>query len=95
MGNRELREWFGVTLADLLVYIAAALIGAMFFVSNPTVDILLALAGVFLAMAACPLGMKRDPMVSDFTNVVKLVAYPLCVVIAVGAIVVHYVWFNS
>jgi len=46
MANRELREWLGITFADLLVYVGAAAIVAMFFVSNPTVDVALAVFGV-------------------------------------------------
>lgn len=95
MGNRELREWLGITFADLLVYLATAAIVAMFFVSDPTADFILAAAGVVLAITACPLGMKRDPDVSGFTNAVKLVSYPVCVFLAAGAIGVHYVWFNK
>lgn len=94
MANRELLEWLGITFADLLVYLAVAVIAAMFFVSNPIADMVLAVVGVGLTIAACPLGMKRDPKVSGFTNNVKLVAYPVCVLLAVGAIVAHYVWFS-
>lgn len=95
MANRELLEWLGITFVDLLVYLAAAAVAAMFFVSDPTADVVLAVLGVALSIAACPLGMKRNPEFSGFTNGVKLVAYPVCVLLAVGAIVVHYVWFNN
>ena len=93
--NRELMEWLGITPADLLVYLAIAAIGAMFFVHDATLDLVLAVAGVVLALAACPLGMARDPAVSKFTNAVKLVSYPLVVAIALAAVAVHYVWFNK
>ena len=95
MANRELREWLGLTLADLIVYLGTAAIVAMFFVNDATVDMVLAGVGVVLAIAACPLGMKRDPEVSGFTNLVKIVAYPACVLMTVGAIVVHYTWFTK
>jgi hypothetical protein len=55
----------------------------------------LAGAGVLLTIAACPLGMKRDPEVSGFTNLAKFAAYPFCVLLAVIAIVVHYTWFSK
>lgn len=90
----ELREWLGLTAADLLVYLAAAAIGGMYYVSNPAGDIALAVAGVVLSLLACPLGMKRDPEVSDFTNFVKKVAYPGCVLLAIAAIAAHYLWFK-
>ena len=92
--NRELLEWLGLTPADLLVYLAAAAIAAMFFVHDAATDAVLAVAGVALALASCPLGMARDPEVSATTNAVKRASYPLCVVIAVAAVVVHYVLFN-
>jgi hypothetical protein len=95
MANRELREWLGITWADLLVYLATAAVAAMFFVSQPVVDVVLAVIGIALAIAACPLGMKRDPEVSGITNGIKLVAYPLYVLLAVAAVVVHYIWFNN
>jgi hypothetical protein len=95
MWQRELREWLGITLADLLVSLAAVAVAAMFFVSDPAADIALTATGVALALAACQLGMRPDPNVSGFTNAVKLVAYPLYVLLAVGAIVVHYAWFSK
>ena len=93
--DRELMEWLGLTRADALVYLAVAAIGAMFFVHDATIDIVLAAVGVVLALAACPFGMPRDPKVSEATNVIKRVSYPLCVVLAVAAIAVHYVWFDQ
>jgi hypothetical protein len=95
MWQRELREWLGITLADLLVPLAAVAVAAMFFVPDPAADIALTATGVTLALAACQLGMRPDPNVSGFTNAVKLVAYPLYVVLAVGAIVAHYAWFSK
>jgi hypothetical protein len=93
--DRELLEWLGLTMADALVYLAVAAIGAIFFVHDATIDIVLAAIGVVLALAACPFGMPRDPKVSEATNAIKLVSYPLCVVLAIAAITVHYVWFNQ
>ena len=93
MANHELREWLGLTLADLLVYLSIAPVVAMFFVEASALDIALGIVGVVLAFAACPFGMKRDPGVSDFTNALKLISYPVCVALVVGAIIVHYVWF--
>ena len=93
--SREMREWLGITFADLLVYLAAAAIALMFFVSDRVVETVLAILGVALTIAACPFGMKRDPAVSGFTNVLKLVSYPACVLLAVGAVVVHSLWFGK
>ncbi|MBC7783899.1 MAG: hypothetical protein H7144_08660 [Burkholderiales bacterium] len=95
MMNRELREWLGLTLADLVGYIALAAAGAMFMVKDAMADVVLAVAGVVLSITSCPLGMKPDPEVSEFTNCVKLVSYPICVLLVVGAIVAHYIWFSG
>jgi hypothetical protein len=95
MSNRELREWLGITFADLLVYLAAIAIIAMFLVKNSTLDMVFAGAAVALTIAACVRGMKRDPELSNLTNALKLVSYPIGVVFAVVAIVVHYAWFNQ
>jgi hypothetical protein len=94
MASRELLEWLGITFADLLTYLAAAAVTATYFLSDATPNIALAVLGVGLSLAACPLGMKPEPRVSGFTNGVKLVAYPVCVLLVVGAIVVRYTWFN-
>ena len=88
--NPEAREWLGLTRADLLVYLGAAAIFAMFLVKDPRLSAALAVVGVVLALVACPLGMKRDPKVSRITNLVKLVSYPGCVLMAIGAILVRY-----
>lgn len=90
----ELREWLGLTWADMLVSLAIVAIVAMFYVKDATADAILAVAGVVLALAACPLGMKRDPGVSQFTNAFKFAAYPVYVLLAIGAIIVHYMWFS-
>ena len=92
MGNYELREWLGLTFADLLVFLAAVAIVAMFFVSDGTLHIVLASIGILLAVAACPFGMKRDPRVSGFTNIAKRVTYPVFVLLALGATTAHYLW---
>jgi hypothetical protein len=95
MDNRELREWLGITAADLFVYLATAAIVVMFFVFHSTASILRAALGVAFAILACPFGMKRDPEVSEFTNAAKLVAYPVCVLFAIAAVVVRFTWFNG
>lgn len=95
MINRELREWLGLTLADMLAVFAAVALMGMFYVHDAKIDMALAVAGLAFALASCPLGMKRDPEVSDFTNSVKWVSYPILVLLAIGVIAVHYVWFDK
>lgn len=92
--NRELMEWLGLTPADLLVYLSLGALVPMFFTRDATLDALCALAALALAVAACPIGMKRDPKVSAFTNAVKYWSYPVWLLLAVGTIAAHYVWFQ-
>jgi len=90
MANRELQEWLGLTVADVLVYVGAAALVGVYLVPNATAQVALAVLAVGLALVACPLGMKSDPAVSKFTNAVKLVTYPLVVLIFIGAILYRY-----
>jgi hypothetical protein len=92
--NRELREWLGLTSADLLVYLSVAALVPMFFVRDAVFDALLALGAIGFAVAACPIGMTRDPQVSNFTNAVKYWSYPVWLLLALGTIAAHYVWFR-
>lgn len=88
--NRELMEWLGLTRADLLVYLSIAALVPMFLVRDATARALLALAAVALAVAACPIGMKRDPKVSGFTNAVKYWSYPVWLLIVLASVAAHY-----
>lgn len=90
----ELREWLGATPADLMVYGSIAATAAMFFISNPFLDALLAVVGIALAVIACPLGMKRNPKLSEFTNIIKLVSYIPGAILVIAAVAVHYLYFN-
>ncbi len=90
----ELLEWLGLNPAGLLCYGSFAAVIAMFFTSNMTADAVLAILGVALSIVACVIGMKRNSGVSDVTNAVKLVSYPFCVLIGIGGIVVHYLFFR-
>jgi hypothetical protein len=90
-GKRELLEWLGVRPADFVTYAACAVAGSMYFVYDKTVDVLLAVMAVALALIACAIGMRRDPEVSSLTNTMKLVSYPLCLVIVGILIAANYI----
>jgi hypothetical protein len=85
-----LQEWLGLTFADLLVYLGVAAIVGMYLVPNTTAQIALGALGLGLAIAACPFGMKADPAVSKFTNLVKLLSYPFVVLVFIAAILFRY-----
>jgi hypothetical protein len=93
--KRELREWLGLTLADLLVYLAAAAIAAMFFTRDVVIDAARAAVGLISSLAGCLLGMKRDPKLSRFTNLVKEFGYPVFVGLAVLVVAVHYLYWSG
>lgn len=90
--QKELREWLGLTWADLLVYLGASALIWMYFHRGVRIDIALAIVGVVLLLAACLLGMRQDPALSRAANAAKRWAYPACVAAGVFAVVYHFVW---
>jgi len=93
MGTQdEVREWLSLAPADFPVWGAAACIIGMKFSKNSTIDWSLAVVALVLTVVACFMGMNRDHRVSNFSNVVKKVAYPACVV---AVLVLTYVNFTK
>lgn len=95
MKDSELLEWMGLTVADVLTYLAGAAVLAMFFSRDPIVDLVLAGMAALFALGSCPLGMKPDPEFSRLTNVVKLVSYPAVVLIVCLFIWLHYMFWQD
>ena len=93
--NNELKEWLGIAPADFPVYFAAIAVVVIFFNKNFSIDLILSALAFFCALAACFIGMKKDPKVSDFTNSIKLAAYPLCLVTASFFIVLNFLFWNA
>lgn len=92
--NAELLEWIGLAPADLAVYVATAALGGMYYWKDPVVDHVLAGVAVLFCLVACAVGMRRKENLSGFTNTVKMISYPLCLLIAVGLIVRNYSHWN-
>lgn len=90
--RKELREWLGLTWADLIVYLGAGALIGMYFHRGVRADVVLAIVGVVLLLIACPLGMRQDPELSRAANAVKRWAYPACVAAGVFAVVYHFAW---
>jgi hypothetical protein len=88
----ETLEWLGLKPADFIVALAAVSGLAMFYVGNTIGSVVLGIAPIVLTVVACPIGMRHDPEVSDFTNGTKIVAYPLCVLLAVVACLYRFGW---
>lgn len=89
----EMREWLGMSPADLLVYGAIAASAGMYFVRHPVWDIGLAVIALALAIVSCPIGMRTNPNLSEFTNAIRLVSYIPFLLLVVVWVVVHYAFF--
>lgn len=74
----------------MLVYLSIAALVPMFLLDDFATRALLALVAVALAVAACPIGMKRDPNVSGFTNAVKYWSYPVWLLLALATVAVNF-----
>jgi len=61
--HRELKEWLGLTLADLLLYLSWIPAGAIFFTTNIPIVVLFSLCSLILSLLSCKLGIYPDPSV--------------------------------
>lgn len=82
--SEEVQEWLGITKADILLYAAAALVFAAWVIQIKIVQWGLTLAVIALCFYSTKLGMQRSQKVSKFTNVLKVIAYPVFSLILVG-----------
>lgn len=90
--NRELKEWLGIAPADFPVYAAAICVAAIFFTNNFPLELVLSVLAVTCSIAACFIGMKKDPQVSALTNAIKLLAYPFCLALATFLIALNFLY---
>lgn len=88
--NTELREWLGLTWADACGYVAFLIALAMFFVGIAWIDAAMAITVAVLGVASCVLGMRRRADLPGYMNILKLVSYPLTLLLLIGLIVLHY-----
>lgn len=88
--NTELREWLGLTWADACVYVAFLIALAMFLIGLWWIDLVMAIAVAVLGITSCALGMRRRADLPGYMNVLKLVSYPLTLLLLIGVIVLHY-----
>lgn len=85
--DRELREWLSLTPADLFCYLGYGFLIGLYFTDTTTGDATLSTLAILASLIACPLGMRRDPQLSDFTNAMKLISYPLNVLLVVTIVI--------
>lgn len=93
--NNELKEWLGIAPADFPVYFATICVVAMFFNSHFLFDIVLSVLAISGTIFSCFVGMKKDPMVSPFTNSIKLISYPFCLGLATFLTALNFLYWNS
>jgi len=94
MNREELKEWIGIKPADLLVYAACGAIVGMYFTKSILLDSALSVVAIVLCIISCFVGMRADENLSGFTNIVKKVIYPLCLVAALVLIYFNFTRWN-
>lgn len=93
--NSEVKEWLGIAPADFPVYFATVCLILMFFNKGFYGDLALSVLILFCTIVSCFIGMKKDSKVSSFTNLIKFIAYPFCLVFASFLIALNFIYWNS
>jgi hypothetical protein len=93
MNRRELRELLGVAPADLVSYAGAIALAVPFFSQNPIADYAFSVIGIGFLGLACWIGARPDPALAEWLNIVRLISYPFLLLLGIGAVVVHYMFF--
>lgn len=94
MNRRELRELLGVAPADLASYAGAIALAVPFFSKSPIADYAFSAIGIGFLGLACWIGMRPDPALAQWLNIVRLISYPFLLLVGIGAVAAHYLFFN-
>jgi len=94
MNKYEWRELLSLAPADILVWGACGCLTGMRLLADPVKDSILAALAVILAIASCFVGMKRDDRVSELTNKLKKISYPVCLIIVIFIIFLNFMKWN-
>ena len=89
----EFREWLGLTKADLMVYIALFLVIAGCFLNSAMTFFLLFLGSIFFGSYAAMLGMPKNKNLSDFTNLMKKISYPILIFVLLTVMAVKILFY--
>lgn len=95
MNSEELKEWIGIKPADLLLYVACGAIVVMYFTKSVLLDSALSVVAIVLCIISCFVGMRGGQNLSRFTNIVKKIIYPLCLVAALVLIYFNFTRWND
>lgn len=90
MNRYEWREILSLAPADILLWVASFILVVMKFTSDPVKDSILAVSAIILSSASCFIGMKRDERVSEMTNRLKKISYPLFMVLTIILLYVNF-----
>lgn len=93
--SEELKKWFGLRPADLLIYLAGGAVVGMYFVRGLVVDIVLAASALAFCVAACSVGMKWDFRITALSNWMKRLSYPACVLLALFFLYLNFTRWND
>ena len=93
--NEELKEWLGIKPAAFAVYGAGAAIVGMYFNKSLIFDVALSVVAVSLCVLSCAIGMRHEKRLSLFSNFVKRVAYPGCLVAVLVCIYLNFTRWNA
>ena len=68
---------------------------AAYFLESGVLDTLSMLLAIVGCVVSCFIGMKNNSQLSAFTNLAKLICYPICLVVALGLSAVNVFYWNS
>lgn len=90
MNRYEWREILSLAPADIILWLASGCLIMMRFTSDPVKDSILAASAIILSSASCFIGMKRDERVSEMTNRLKKISYPLFMILTIILVYVNF-----
>ncbi len=94
MKGKELREWLGFTVADVLCYLALGAVVALYWLRREDVEIPLISAMCLCMVVACVKGMKTDPELSKFMNWLKVWSYPINFAALLIMVMIYFAFFS-
>ena len=90
----EMREQLGLAPADFPIYVAMGGAAALFFVRNLPLELLISVCCLGLSVFSCVLGMKINPDFSRLTNGLKIIGYPVGLLVVVVFIALNFLSWN-
>lgn len=93
MNDNDFQDLFRIWWDDLCVAVSGATLFGMFFVSDTTLDVLLAIIAITSGFGFCVFTeLKPNRENSEFNDLVDLVIPPAFLVFVIGVIHIHYLF---